>query len=108
MDNALKFTPAGGRVDIVVQREGGGGRVEVRDTGIGMARDVAQRAFEHFFRGDPARSSSTGGGSGLGLTLVKWIVDRHRGTVAVSSEPGRGSSFTVTLPGPSGTYSTPV
>ena len=108
IDNALKFTAAGGRVDIRVQRANDGGRVEVRDTGIGMDPEVKQRVFEHFFRGDPARSSSSGGGSGLGLTLVKWIVDRHHGTIAIDTEPGRGSSFTVTLPNPARAHPAPV
>ena len=107
IDNALKFTRPGGRVEIRVEHASSGGRIEVRDTGIGMASDVAERAFEHFYRGDPARSSTVAG-SGLGLTLVKWIVDRHRGTIAVVSEPGRGSSFIVTLPGASGASRAPV
>jgi signal transduction histidine kinase len=68
----------------------------VRDTGIGMTPDVVSHVFERFYRADPARSS-TASGTGLGLSLVKWIVDRHNATVEVSSQPGRGSVFTVNI-----------
>ena len=62
-----------------------------------MTPDVVAHVFERFYRADPARSS-TGSGSGLGLTLVAWIVDRHGGRITVQSEPGAGSTFIVTLP----------
>jgi len=97
MDNALKFTRPGGEVVVRVRREGSTARIEVRDTGIGMAPDVMAHVFERFYRADPARSS-TGSGSGLGLTLVTWIAERHGGRVTVQSEPGTGSTFIVTLP----------
>ncbi|HEX5107484.1 MAG TPA: ATP-binding protein [Vicinamibacterales bacterium] len=96
MDNALKFTEAGGQVCVRVEKRDGGARLIVRDSGIGMTSEVASHVFDRFFRADPARSS--GSGSGLGLTLVAWIVDRHDGTIALASEPGKGSTFTVTLP----------
>jgi signal transduction histidine kinase len=79
-----------------VSEEAGHAILEVRDTGIGMPPDVLPHVFERFYRADPARSSSAFG-VGLGLSLVKWIVDRHHGSVAASSEPGRGSTFTVHL-----------
>jgi signal transduction histidine kinase len=69
----------------------------VRDTGIGMAPDVTPHVFERFFQADPARSSGNDG-AGVGLSLVKWIVDRHEGTIAVQSRVGEGSTFTVKLP----------
>ena len=69
----------------------------MRDTGIGMSSDVTPHVFERFFRGDPARPSSMEG-AGLGLSLVKWIVERHHGTIAVDRQPGAGSTFTVTVP----------
>jgi heavy metal sensor kinase len=97
LDNALKFTTAGGRVTLRVSRHPDGARLDVRDTGIGIAADTVRRVFEPFFRADEARSS-TGSGAGLGLSLVKWIVDAHRGHVAVDSRPGKGSTFTVWLP----------
>ena len=71
-------------------------RLEVSDTGIGMAADVVPHVFERFYRADPARSSSERG-VGLGLSLVKWIVDRHDGTVVAGSGPGPGSTFTVEI-----------
>lgn len=97
LDNALKFTGEGGHVALRLSREGDTVRIEVRDTGIGMSPEVARQAFDRFFRADPARSSATEG-AGLGLSLVRWIVDRHRGTIDVASRHGEGSAFTVTLP----------
>jgi heavy metal sensor kinase len=97
IDNAIKFTQPGGEVLVRVRPARGTVRLEVSDTGIGMTPEVVARVFERFYRADPARSS-TGSGSGLGLTLVAWIVDRHGGSVVVQSEPGHGSTFVVTLP----------
>ncbi len=97
VDNAIKFTPANGRVDIRLSRDGDAARIEVRDTGPGMTPDVVSRVFERFFRADPARSSGAEG-FGLGLSLAKWIVDRHNGRIDVESQPGKGSTFTVRLP----------
>jgi heavy metal sensor kinase len=97
LDNAIKFTPAGGRVTVGLARAGGVATVEVRDTGIGIAPEMVPYVFDRFFRADPARSPAAEG-AGLGLALVKWIVDRHHGAIAVASTPGRGSVFTVRLP----------
>ena len=97
LDNAIKYTPRGGRVRVCVSREGDRARVDVRDTGIGMAPDVIPHIFERFYRGDPARSSMVEG-AGLGLSLVKWIVDRHEGGIEVQSSVGRGSSVAIWLP----------
>jgi heavy metal sensor kinase len=94
LDNAFKFTPRGGEVIVTLAQTDGMARLEVRDTGIGMSPDVLPHVFERFYRADPARSSSAFG-VGLGLSLVKWIVDRHHGSIAATSEPGRGSAFTV-------------
>jgi heavy metal sensor kinase len=94
LDNAFKFTPRGGQVLVHVGAVDTQAVLEVRDTGIGMPADVLAHIFERFYRGDPARSSSIFG-VGLGLSLVKWIVDRHHGTVTAASEPGRGSCLTV-------------
>jgi two-component system OmpR family sensor kinase len=107
MDNAIKFTHPGGEVVVRVRPDRSTVRLEVSDTGIGMTPDVVARVFERFYRADPARSS-TGSGSGLGLTLVAWIVDRHGGSVVVHSEPGRGSTFVVTLPRPMAVSDEPV
>jgi heavy metal sensor kinase len=100
VDNALKFTPPGGRVIVRLGREEQAVVMRVIDTGAGIPSDVLPHVFERFFQADPARSSaaSRSRGAGLGLSLVKWIVDRHQGTIAVESRPGQGSTFTVRLP----------
>jgi heavy metal sensor kinase len=97
LDNAIKFTPAGGHVLATFSREGTEARVAVQDTGIGMVPAAVPHLFERFFRADPARSSGVEG-AGLGLSLVKWVVDRHHGRIQVESQPGQGSTFTVVLP----------
>ena len=101
LDNAMKFTPEGGRVVVRVSRDDAGARLEIADTGIGMTPEVMAHVFDRFYQADPSRSCVPGG-AGLGLSLVKWIVDRHHGTIAVTSQPGLGSTFTVTLPGANG------
>jgi heavy metal sensor kinase len=97
LDNAIKFTREGGQVVLRVSHEAGRARIDVRDTGIGMPSDVMPHVFERFFQADPARSS-VNDGAGVGLSLVKWIVDRHEGTISVNSRVGEGSTFTVRLP----------
>lgn len=97
VDNAIAFTPAGGQVFVRVSQGEGSGRIEVRDTGIGIASADLPRLFERFYQADPSRSAR-GGGIGLGLSLARWIARRHNGTIEVASEPGRGSAFTVRLP----------
>jgi heavy metal sensor kinase len=95
IDNALKYTPAGGRVDVEVGRAAGAASLRVRDTGPGIPPDELPRIFDRLFRGDTSRAER---GLGLGLSLVKAIVEAHDGTVDVVSEPGKGSVFTVMLP----------
>jgi signal transduction histidine kinase len=97
LDNAIKFTPEGGRVVVNVSREDRLGRLTVSDTGVGIPPGLTVQIFERFFRADPARSPGTEG-VGLGLSLVKWIVDRHGGRIDVDSPPGQGAIFTVRLP----------
>jgi heavy metal sensor kinase len=97
LDNAIRYTPAGGRVTVSLEAGGDAVRIRVADTGIGIAPEHAARIFERFYRADEARSRAAGG-FGLGLSIVKWIAEAHCGTVAIASEPGRGSTFTVTLP----------
>lgn len=94
IDNAVKYTPAGGRVDVEVLRDNDRGLLRVRDTGIGIRPDEVPRIWDRLFRGDTSRTER---GLGLGLSLVKAVVEAHGGTVEVSSEPGRGSVFTVAL-----------
>ena len=96
--NALKFTPRGGRVDVTVQPEAGGGAsITVADTGIGIDPVELPRIFDRFFRGSRA-SEARGSGSGLGLAIVRGIVEMHGGTVSVESRLNAGSTFRVILP----------
>jgi signal transduction histidine kinase len=96
LDNALKYTPNGGRVEIGATFAPDAVRITVRDTGIGIDPGDLPRIWERLYRGDKSRSQR---GLGLGLSLVKAFVEAHRGTITVQSEPGHGSLFTVTLPG---------
>ena len=97
--NAIKYTPAGGRVVIRLSEDADHVLLEVQDSGIGIAPGDTPNVFERFWRADPARTR-TGDrpGSGLGLAIAKWIVGAHGGTIGVQSRPGRGSTFTATLP----------
>lgn len=97
MDNAVKYTPKAGSVMVSVGRGDGFAIASVADTGIGIDRDDLARVFDRFWRADKARSRQQGG-AGLGLSIAKWIVDVHGGSIAVESEPGKGSRFTVRLP----------
>ena len=95
IDNAVKYTPAGGRVDIEIERGAGEAILRVRDTGPGIPTDEQPRIFDRLFRGDTSRAER---GLGLGLSVVKAIIEAHAGTVEVQSEPGYGSTFIVRLP----------
>lgn len=95
IDNAVKYTPRGGTVAVRALREGNRVALEVTDTGSGIAPPELPRIWERLFRGDASRAER---GLGLGLSLVKAIVEAHGGTVDVRSEPGKGSTFTVWLP----------
>ena len=94
IDNAIKYTPSGGRVDISVAREDSHAVLRVRDTGIGIPSAELPRIWERLFRGDQSRTER---GLGLGLSLVKAVVEAHGGTVEVASTPGHGSTFEVNL-----------
>jgi signal transduction histidine kinase len=94
LDNAIKYTPSGGRVDISVVRENGRAVLRVRDSGIGIPAAELPRIWDRLFRGDQSRTER---GLGLGLSLVKAIVEAHGGTVTVESTPGQGSTFSVNL-----------
>jgi signal transduction histidine kinase len=97
IDNALRHTPAGGRVTVHSEPNGERVRIAVTDTGPGLTPAEAQRVFDRFFRGDPGRSTSSGQ-SGLGLAIVKSILELHGTRIAVESQPGHGASFSFDLP----------
>ncbi len=92
-ENARKAMPEGGTLAIGVEQHGGSYVLAVRDTGVGMSREIRERIFEPFF------SASSGGGTGLGMSIVKSIVEAHEGSVTVSSEMGRGTEFRIVMPG---------
>jgi signal transduction histidine kinase len=95
LDNALKYTPAGGAVTITASRQAGRAVVRFRDTGIGIPPDEQGRIWDRLYRGDKSRSQR---GLGLGLSVVKAVVEAHAGAATLTSAAGQGSEFTVTLP----------
>jgi signal transduction histidine kinase len=97
VDNAIRVSPAGGTVSVVVADGSDGVRLDVRDLGPGIPAEEQERVFERFWRADGSRSRASGG-SGLGLAIVRRIVELHEGTVAVESVPGLGACFTIRLP----------
>src|SRR5262249_19974767 len=98
IDNAIKYTPAGGRIDISLERIGAEGVLRVRDTGIGMTADLVPRVFDLFAQAERTLDRAEGG-LGLGLTLVRRLGEQHGGTIAArSAGPGCGSEFVVSLP----------
>jgi heavy metal sensor kinase len=99
LTNAVKYTPSGGRVTLWLERDDGRVRLGVSDTGIGIASSDLPHVFDRFWRADTARTrTSERPGVGLGLAICKWIAEAHGGTIDVQSRPGRGTTFTVTLP----------
>jgi signal transduction histidine kinase len=96
LDNALKYTPDGGDVFVKAATEGDRATLMIRDTGIGIPAGELPRIWDRLFRGDASRTER---GLGLGLSLVKAVVEAHGGTVTVNSQSGRGSTFVVSLPG---------
>jgi heavy metal sensor kinase len=97
LDNAIRYTPGGGTVSAALLAQGPQLRIQVSDTGVGIAADAVPHLFERFYRADEARSRQDGG-FGLGLAIVKWIAESHHGAVNLASRPGAGTTFTVTLP----------
>ncbi|HLZ23107.1 MAG TPA: HAMP domain-containing sensor histidine kinase [Ktedonobacterales bacterium] len=104
VENALKFTPAPGNVELVARPAkndaGGGVAVEVRDTGAGISADALPHVFDRFYRADPARAraGTRPGGSGLGLAIAKSLVEAQGGTISIASKEGAGTAITIVLP----------
>ena len=98
VDNAMKFTPAGGSITLRAAPAGSGIQVEVADTGDGISPEAMPHIFDRFYQADPSRPGGQKHGSGLGLAIVKEIVVAHGGKISVRSQPGTGSTFTVSLP----------
>ena len=97
LDNAVKYTPSSGSVELALEEKDDRAVITVRDSGIGISDEDQTRIFERFYRADKARSRELGG-AGLGLAIAQWIVDQHQGSITVQSSPGMGSVFFVELP----------
>ena len=97
IDNALKYTPAGGQVQVGLAQTDAAARITVTDTGIGIAAADLPQVFERFYRADPARSRDPGG-TGLGLPIARWIAEQHGGTITIQSQPQHGTTVEVFLP----------
>jgi heavy metal sensor kinase len=93
VDNAIKYTPAGGSVEVSLEATKAQARLKVSDTGIGIPKEFLPRIFDRFFRADPSRGQAEG--SGLGLAIAKWIVDIHAAAISVESVEGAGTVFNV-------------
>ena len=96
-DNAIKYTPAGGRVTMSLEKSGDNAVITVEDTGLGIPVDDIPKIFNRFYRVAKSRSRELGG-SGLGLAICKWIVELHGGFIRVHSEVKKGSRFIIRLP----------
>jgi heavy metal sensor kinase len=97
ISNAVRYTDADGAIRIRSRRDGDVMRISIQDSGIGIPAESLPLIFDRFYRADPARSRDRGG-SGLGLSLARWIAESHGGTITAESTVGAGSTFTVTLP----------
>lgn len=97
LDNAVKYTPVGGRIDFSVSQDQGLVKISVQDSGIGIPKSQKGRLFSKFFRADNATKVQTSG-TGLGLFMVKNVIDRHSGKIIVESEEGKGTTFIITIP----------
>jgi heavy metal sensor kinase len=97
VDNAIKYTPNGGHCEISLSQDKTSAQITVTDSGIGITKEDLLHVFDRFYRADRARTRNRRG-AGLGLAIARWITDMHGGNIAVQSEPGMGSVFTISLP----------
>jgi signal transduction histidine kinase len=97
VSNAVKYTPEGGRVSVAARNAAGGVELAVSDTGFGIAPEDQDKVFQRFYRVKDAQTRHIVG-TGLGLPIVKQVVEGHGGSLELASRPGRGSTFTVRLP----------
>jgi two-component system, OmpR family, sensor histidine kinase BaeS len=97
LENAIKYSPHGGGLEVTVRQSAERTQIDVRDRGIGIAQEHLPYIFDRFYRAEDERTSAVGG-SGLGLYIVQALVRAHGGTVDVRSDPGLGTTFTVNLP----------
>lgn len=97
VENGIKYNLPGGKLSISLQQTEDTAIIRVQDTGVGISEEALTHIFERFYRVDKARSRKSGG-SGLGLSIVRILVERNKGTISVASTPGEGTSFTVTFP----------
>lgn len=98
VSNALKFTPENGTITLNLRLEDYDCVLEVKDSGIGISPEHQQRIFDRFYQADESRARETGEGAGLGLSIAKWIVDMHHGTISLESELGKGATFIIKIP----------
>jgi len=100
LDNAIKYSPPGSRVELTCRRQGERYQVDISDNGPGIPTDLQSRIFERFFRADKTRSRLEGdsGGAGLGLAIARWIAEAHRGCLELKRSDSSGSTFSVILP----------
>jgi signal transduction histidine kinase len=95
VDNGVKFTKPGGSVEVGLRQHNSTVLLTVADDGLGVCVDDLERIFQRFYQADPARSNT---GAGLGLSIARWIVEEHHGTISVRNNTGAGCTFTVSLP----------
>ena len=96
LDNAVKYTENGGKIDFTLHKEKGSVVCSVKDTGCGIAPEELPKIWRRFYQAESSHRNSSG--AGLGRSMVQWIANLHGGTITAESTPGKGSTFTFTLP----------